>query len=236
MDTQPPPPGPSPYGPPPPGQPPYGYNNPPGYPPPEPKKSSRTWLYVILGLLGLCVLCGIVGAALFAFSAPKIKNQVESLTRDLQPTLESAASQIETSVPTMIAAATEAAAPTEAGSTQAGPASGLITKITMATGVQGANMDPVGPTTTFGPSDTFHAVVQIQDAPAATKFQAQWFAVDVGSAAQPNTRIEGNEIVSDGSRNLDFSLTPDSKWPAGTYRVEISVDGTLEQTVLFSVK
>jgi hypothetical protein len=235
MDTPPPPPGPS-YGPPPPGQPPYGYNNSPGYPPPAPKKSSRTWLYVILGLLGLCVLCGVVGAVLFAFSAPQIisqqiKSQVDSITRDLQPTLESAAGQIETSVPTMIAAATEAAAPTEAG-----PASGLITKITMAAGVQGANLDPVGPTTTYGPSDTFHAVVQIQDAPTATKFQAEWFAEDVGSAAQPNTRIEGTEIVSDGSRNLDFSLTPDSKWPAGTYRVEISVNGTLEQTVQFSVK
>ena len=220
MDTQPPPPG-QPLVPPPAGQPPYPYNNPPGYPPPAPQKNSRVWLYVVLGILGLCLVCGIVGALAFGFSTSRITSKV----RELQPTLESMTNQIETSLPPSAGSSTQAAAP-----------SGFITNITMASGVQGDNFTPVGATTTFTSKDTFHAVVEIQDAPASTRFKADWYAVNVGGTAKPNTRIEGNEIVTDGSRNLDFTLKPDSNWPAGTYRVEISVNGTLEQTVQFRVK
>ena len=57
-------------------------------------------------------------------------------------------------------------------------------------------MEPSDPTMVFSPSDTFHAVATIQNAPDGTKFQAEWFAEDVGSAAEPNTRIDGTELVA----------------------------------------
>ena len=60
--------------------PPYSYNPPPGSAPTPPQKSSRTWLYVILGLLGVCLLCGVAAAVIFAVGMPiisRVSNQVE---------------------------------------------------------------------------------------------------------------------------------------------------------------
>ena len=102
----------------------------------------------------------------------------------------------------------------------------MVKSVTLAKGVQGDQNEPVDPTRVFAPQDkTIHAVVAIQDAPADTKFSAAWYAVDVGQAAAPNTLIDKTDITTDGSRNIDFTLTSQNVWPAGTYRVEISVNG-----------
>lgn len=113
--------------------------------------------------------------------------------------------------------------------------SGLVASVTMATGTQGDNKDPVNPTTVFGPSATFHAVVRTNNAPANTKYGATWYAVDVGSAASPNTLIDQTELSTDGTRNIDFTLSPRTTWPAGTYRVEIYVNGVLDTVKTFTV-
>ena len=111
----------------------------------------------------------------------------------------------------------------------------LIAQVTLAESIRGVEKDPIGKTTVFKPTSVFHAVVAIKDAPAETKFKAGWFTVDVGAAAQPNTLIDETELVASGTRNIDFSLTPTSMWPKGTYRVEISINDTLDQTLEFSV-
>ncbi len=113
--------------------------------------------------------------------------------------------------------------------------SGFVSNVTMALGTQGAAKDPINPTTVFTPDAVFHAVVAIKNAPANTVFEAGWFANDVGDAASCNTPIDSTELKTDGSRNLDFDLTPSTRWPAGTYRVEIRVNGTLDRVVNFSV-
>jgi len=95
--------------------------------------------------------------------------------------------------------------------------SGYITQVVMAKDTQGDNKDPVNPTEVFASSATFHAVVSIQDAPA-------------------NSLIDSTDLTTDGSRNIDFTLKPNSKWPAGTYRVEISVNGVVDTVKTFSVK
>ncbi len=106
----------------------------------------------------------------------------------------------------------------------------------MAKDTQGDNKDPVNPTTVFAPSAIFHAVVEIDKAPANTKFTAAWYVVDVGSAAAPNSAIDSTDLTTDGTRNIDFTLKPASTWPVGTYRVEISVNDVLDTVTTFSVK
>jgi len=114
--------------------------------------------------------------------------------------------------------------------------SGYILDVTLAQDVQGANMDPVGVTTVFGPGDTIHAVVSILNAPKGTKFKADWYVVDIGDASQANKLIISSQLTADGTRNLDFKLSPTSQWPVGTYRVDISVNGQVEATALYSVQ
>ncbi len=114
--------------------------------------------------------------------------------------------------------------------------SGLIAKVTMARDTQGEDKEPVNPTTVFQGSSVFHAVVGTKNAPKGTKFGAEWYVVDVGSAGPANSKIDSSELVSEGTRNIDFTLTPTDTWPAGSYRVELRVNGVLDQIVTFSVK
>jgi hypothetical protein len=114
--------------------------------------------------------------------------------------------------------------------------SGYILDVTLAKDVQGNNLDPAGATTVFSPADTIHAVVSIANAPKGTEFKANWYVEDIGDASQANKLIISSQLSADGTRNLDFKLTPTTQWPAGTYRVEILVNGQVESTATYSVQ
>jgi hypothetical protein len=114
--------------------------------------------------------------------------------------------------------------------------SGLIASVTMAEGTSGEERTPVNPTTTYASGATFHAVVGLVEAPANTVLRAVWYAGDTGGVAECNTEIDSYELTTDGTRNIDFSLTPQSQWPSGSYRIEVFVNNVLDQAVYFSVK
>lgn len=114
--------------------------------------------------------------------------------------------------------------------------SGIITEVVMAKDTEGIELEPVDPTTVFSPDATIHAVARIEDAPSDTKFTVAFYVVDVGSAAAPDTLINSSDLTAEGTRNLDFYLSPTTTWPPGTYRVEISVNGTLDQVVEYTVE
>jgi hypothetical protein len=114
--------------------------------------------------------------------------------------------------------------------------SGLISGVTMARDTKGEDKEPVNPTTTFQSKSIFHAIVALKSAPDNSKITAAWYVVDAGNAAAPNTKIDSTDLTTNGTRNIDFSLTPTDSWPVGAYRVDILVNGVLDQTVTFSVK
>jgi hypothetical protein len=106
----------------------------------------------------------------------------------------------------------------------------------MAESTRGTGKDPVGSTLIFSPASVFHAVVSIEDAPDHTEFTATWYALDTGDKSDCNAEIDSAQLTSSGTRNLDFTMTPDSKWPVGTFHVEIQVNGTPALVQNFSVK
>lgn len=112
----------------------------------------------------------------------------------------------------------------------------IVKSITMAKGVKGETKDPVNKTSVFQSTDTIHAVVRVNNAAPNTKLSAGWIAVDVGDAAEPNLEILTNDIIIDGTRNIDFSLEHTNPLPIGTYQVEISVNDQLADTKKFRVK
>ena len=114
--------------------------------------------------------------------------------------------------------------------------SGLITQVVLAKGSDSISAAPVDPSTVFDSKAVIHAVVEISNAPANTKFTAAFYVVDVGSAAAANSLITSTDLTSDGTRDLDFTLTPTSSWPSGKYRIDISVNGQLDQTVPYTVQ
>jgi hypothetical protein len=114
--------------------------------------------------------------------------------------------------------------------------SGLIEKVTLAKNTEGEEKNPVGETNVFGGSDIFHAVVRLVDAPDNTSFKATWYVTDVGPDVACNSTIDSTDISTSGTRNLDFTLTPQNQWPTGSYRVEIFVNNKLERVEEFSVE
>jgi hypothetical protein len=114
--------------------------------------------------------------------------------------------------------------------------SGIIEEIILAKDTQGELLEPVDPTTVFSPSAVIHAVVSIVDAPVDTNFTAEFYVVDVGAAADSNSLIATTDLTGDGTRNLDFTLSPTASWPAGSYRVDLYVNGDFDQSVFYTVE
>ena len=112
-----------------------------------------------------------------------------------------------------------------------------ITKVVTAQGVQGANFEPVNVSDNYSPdAGEFHAVVTVANAPKDSVVKAVWFAVDVGNAAPPDTKIDETEIKTEGSRNVDFKLVRSAKaWAPGLYKVEIYWNGARDRTLNFVV-
>lgn len=90
------------------------------------------------------------------------------------------------------------------------------------------------PTTEFEANEPFYLIVELANAPDDTTVRAAWYAVDVGSAAPPNTLIDEATLTS-GSGTLTFDLVSEGQWPPGTYNVELYLNDELDQTLQFQV-
>ncbi len=95
----------------------------------------------------------------------------------------------------------------------------------------------VEPTTTFGPSDTVHAVVDVANAPDDTKIKAVWTAVDAGNGQVKDQKIVEKEyLTKDIGASIDFTFVPDKPLPLGKYKADIYLNDKLDKTLDFEVK
>ena len=110
-----------------------------------------------------------------------------------------------------------APAPTPAtvASVDLGNAVGADNKVTMAS-------------TTFATKDTIHASVATDG--AGGKLNAKWTYQD------GQTVDSQDKDVAAGPQVSDFSISKPDGWPAGKYKVEISLDGNVVQSRDFEVK
>ncbi|MBU2601468.1 MAG: hypothetical protein KKA32_04785 [Actinobacteria bacterium] len=89
-------------------------------------------------------------------------------------------------------------------------------------------------TTVFAQDQDFYVQVQLKNAPDDTTLKATWTAVDVEDA-DPNLLIDEVELTA-GDGQHQFSLTNDSLWPLGSYKVDLYLNAELAQTVEFEVQ
>src|SRR5512147_504893 len=113
-----------------------------------------------------------------------------------------------------------------------------ITQAVLAKDVRGDTFEPIDPTSTF-PTDqaVIHLVVTVANAPSDTKVKSVWTAVDVGSAAPANTKIDEAELTLDASGKTHFTLSLPSSgtWPVGKYKVEVYLNDKLDRTLEYTV-
>ncbi len=98
--------------------------------------------------------------------------------------------------------------------------------------------DGARPTSVFAPNDAVYVVADLSNATVGTLVNSKWYYVSVEGVA-PNTLIDEAAITieEDGfTGTVHFFFPEGSDWPVGTYAVELYLDGTLIQTVTFSVQ
>ncbi|HWX55155.1 MAG TPA: hypothetical protein VN176_11255 [Verrucomicrobiae bacterium] len=98
----------------------------------------------------------------------------------------------------------------------------------------------VNPTSEFKPdTPKIYCAWKVEGAKSGTPVRGVWIAVDVGSVAPPNYKIDEATFTPPiGSPdNGSFALSkPNTGFPPGKYRLEIYLDKTLAKTLSFTVK
>lgn len=127
-------------------------------------------------------------------------------------------------------AANTPAAPVSAPAEQAAaPAPVTVVSVDLGSAV-GADQKVTSATTAFTPKDTIYASVATDGTGNAT-LDAKWTYQD-GQTVKDDSK----SIAATGPATTAFSISKPDGWPAGNYKVEVSLNGTPAASKDFSVK
>lgn len=128
-------------------------------------------------------------------------------------------------------AATPPATPAPTPETAPPPAAGVsVASVDLGTAV-GADQKVASPTTTFGPKDTIYAAVSTTGTAANATLEAKWSYQD-GQTVNDSSQT----IAPNGPAVTTFHISKPDGWPAGTYKVEILLDGKQASSKDFTVQ
>jgi hypothetical protein len=85
--------------------------------------------------------------------------------------------------------------------------------------------------TSFAPSDTIYATVVTSGSASSATLAAKWTYQD-GQVVNESTQT----IAPTGPAATEFHISKPDGWPAGTYKVEVSLNGRSAGTKEFEVK
>lgn len=91
-------------------------------------------------------------------------------------------------------------------------------------------------TTSYAPGDrTVHCIIDLNKAKKGTEVRFVWKAVDV--AGSQNEEIKTIDYTTNSFENkVHGHLTLPRDWPTGKYRVEVSINGSLDKTIDYTVE
>jgi hypothetical protein len=126
-----------------------------------------------------------------------------------------------------------AAAETPAPAPEATPAAipFKVTSVSLGKAI-GSDKTISEPAATFGPQDTIYASVASEGAAPSVTLKARWTYGDAGQLVSESEQT----IAPAGPATTEFHVSKASGWPAGKYKVEISVDGSPAGAQDFEVK
>ncbi|MBN9219682.1 MAG: hypothetical protein J0I79_17195 [Mesorhizobium sp.] len=88
------------------------------------------------------------------------------------------------------------------------------------------------------PIDTpvIYVSADLVDIPSASTITFSWVSVDSHGVAPANYTIDKVDLDVGSNTEADSQLTkPTAGWPAGTYRIDLAIDGTVAESVPFSI-
>ena len=93
------------------------------------------------------------------------------------------------------------------------------------------------PKEVFAPTtEKIYLKAKLQDVPSGARLKGAWIA-EKTKVAPPNYQIDATELkVGTLMNRVDFSLSkPNTGWPAGDYRVDLSINDKVVQNVKFKI-
>ena len=105
-----------------------------------------------------------------------------------------------------------------------------VTSVDLGTAV-GPDQKVTSPTTTFGPKDTIYAAVSTTGNATNATLGAKWTYQD-GQTVNDSSQT----IAPTGPAVTTFHISKPDGWPAGNYKVEISLDGKQVSSKDFTVQ
>ena len=93
------------------------------------------------------------------------------------------------------------------------------------------------PKQVFGPTTAkIYLKAKLTDVPSGAKLKGAWIA-EKTKVAPPNYQIDATELkVGTLMNRVDFSLSkPNAGWPVGDYRVDLSINDKVVQSVKFKI-
>ena len=128
-----------------------------------------------------------------------------------------------------------AAAPPAASAPAPAPAPAAPAEVTVASVDLGSAVGPdqkvTTPTTTFGPKDTIYAAVSTTGSSSNATLAAKWSYQD-GQTVNDSSQT----IAPNGPAVTTFHISKPDGWPAGNYKVEISLNGKAASSKDFTVQ
>ena len=105
-----------------------------------------------------------------------------------------------------------------------------VTDIQLGKGV-GSDKRIVTPTTTFGTRDTIYVSVTTEGSATDARLTATWMYGEQGVS-------EADEMLSPtgGTNVSEFHISKDTPWPAGSYKVDIKLNGAVVGTREFRIQ
>jgi hypothetical protein len=91
-------------------------------------------------------------------------------------------------------------------------------------------------TNTFTTTQDFFVFFDVSNITDGTKFQAQWFALDVSGQDSTKPFQTTDYTYANGVTTIYFQLTNSSGWPAGHYRVDLYMETNKIGEQLFTVQ
>ncbi|MGA9420725.1 MAG: hypothetical protein WBW61_00040 [Rhodanobacteraceae bacterium] len=110
------------------------------------------------------------------------------------------------------------------------PAPLTVTSVQLGSAV-GPDQQITAPTTTFAPKDTIYAAVSTTGTASNATLAAKWTYQD-GQTVNESSQT----IAPTGPATTTFHIAKPDGWPAGNYKVEISLNGTMAMSKDFTVE
>jgi len=111
-----------------------------------------------------------------------------------------------------------------------------VVSVTLCEDVVTPDMVPVNIRTRFAAdAPAIHALAVLEEVRPGARIRGAWISVDAIST--PNYEIDAAEVVAQASEvTAHFSLSrPNKGWPAGNYKLNLSLDGKLVSVTTFSI-